>query len=81
LDSRALVREIGSVSHCIAKPFADDIDYWAHDGMWLFDSAQAIFKLVAREGLSPPAARTSSTCRNRLNALHPHARLGSNLRL
>lgn len=49
------VREIASVSHCIAKPFAEYIDYWTHNGMWLFDSPQTIFDLMAREGLARPA--------------------------
>lgn len=48
------VREIASVSHCIAKPFAQYVSYWAHNGMWLFDSPEAIFELMAREGLATP---------------------------
>lgn len=49
------VREIASVSHCHAKPFADYTRYWRHNGMGLFDTPQAIFDLIAAEGLTPAA--------------------------
>jgi hypothetical protein len=42
------VSDIYSVSGCISEDFADYIDYWKHNGYWLFDSAEVI-RSVARE--------------------------------
>lgn len=39
---------IYSVSGCISKNFADYIQYWKHNGYWLFDSPEAI-QHVAQE--------------------------------
>ena len=32
------VEDIFAVSGCVSKPFADYIEYWKHNGFWLFDS-------------------------------------------
>jgi hypothetical protein len=42
------VDEIYSVSGCISENFADYVEYWKHNGYWLFDSAE-IIKNVAKE--------------------------------
>lgn len=44
------VVEILSVSPCISKDFADFIDYWRHNGYWLFNSPSAMKEIVALEG-------------------------------
>ncbi len=40
------VVDIYSVSGCISKRFADYIDYWKHNGYWLFDSPEVIRNLA-----------------------------------
>jgi hypothetical protein len=42
------VIDIYSVSGCVSEDFADYIDYWKHNGYWLFDSPE-IIKNIARE--------------------------------
>jgi hypothetical protein len=42
------VAEIYSVSGCVSEEFADYIEYWKHNGFWLFDSPE-IIKSLARE--------------------------------
>ncbi|HSZ62467.1 MAG TPA: hypothetical protein VK828_11750 [Terriglobales bacterium] len=42
------VVDILSVSGCISEVFADYIDYWKHNGYWLFDSPE-IIKAIAKE--------------------------------
>lgn len=42
------VSSIYSVSGCIAQNFADYINFWKHNGYWLFNSADAITE-VAQE--------------------------------
>lgn len=42
------VHNIYSVSGCISKDFADYINFWQHNGYWLFDSPE-IIEQVARE--------------------------------
>jgi len=46
------VRDIYSVSGCISKNFADYIDYWKHNGYWLFDSPRIIAEVAAAAGVS-----------------------------
>lgn len=36
------VIDIYSVSSCVSDDFADYIDYWRHNGYWLFDSPEII---------------------------------------
>ena len=45
------VEEILSVSSCNSKDFADWINYWRHNGYWLFDSPSAILDLAQEHGL------------------------------
>jgi hypothetical protein len=43
------VDDVYSVGCCVNDDFADYIDYWKHNGYWLFDSPQ-IIQAVAQEG-------------------------------
>jgi len=36
------VFDIYSVSNCVSEDFAEYINYWKHNGYWLFDSPEAI---------------------------------------
>ncbi len=40
------VDDVYSVSGCMCKYFADYINYWKHNGYWLFDSPEIIKKLA-----------------------------------
>jgi hypothetical protein len=42
------INDIFSVSSCISENFSDYINYWQHNGYWLFDSP-AIMESLARE--------------------------------
>ena len=44
----ASVIDIFPVSGCVSEDFADYIEYWQHNGYWLFDSPE-IIQTVARE--------------------------------
>lgn len=45
------VNDICSVSNCISDDFADYINYWKHNGYWLFNSPEAIRGLVEEYSL------------------------------
>jgi hypothetical protein len=46
------------VGDCISGSFAEDyIDYWEHNGYWMFNSLEDIQKLVKQEGLSLAGTR------------------------
>lgn len=34
------VRDIYSLSRCVSEDFTDYINYWKHNGYWLFDSPE-----------------------------------------
>ena len=40
------VNDVYSVSSCMSTDFADYIDYWKHNGYWLFDSPEIIKNLA-----------------------------------
>lgn len=40
------VRDLYSVSSCVSPNFADYVQYWQHNGYWLFDSPDIIVKLA-----------------------------------
>src|SRR5580700_9833837 len=42
------IGDVHSVSGCVNENFADYIQYWKHNGYWLFDSPE-IIRTVARE--------------------------------
>lgn len=51
------VRDIYSLSGCVSKDFADYINFWRHNGYWLFDSPEIIEEVaransISLEGLS-----------------------------
>ncbi|HUJ31332.1 MAG TPA: hypothetical protein VLY23_08640 [Candidatus Acidoferrum sp.] len=46
--SVGLVTDIYSISGCISHDFADYIEYWKHNGFWLFNSPE-IIREIARE--------------------------------
>lgn len=43
-----VVEDIYSLSNCISKDFADYIDYWKHNGYWLFDSPEIIYSVAEK---------------------------------
>lgn len=46
------VADIYSVSNCLSKNFADYINYWKHNGYWLFDSSETIRELAKENSLN-----------------------------
>jgi hypothetical protein len=46
------VEDIYSLSNCVSKEFADYINYWKHNGYWLFDSIGVIKQLAGEHGIS-----------------------------
>jgi len=51
------VEDIHSVSGCISANFADYIDYWKHNGYWLFDSAEVIRELCLEHAIDLSGTR------------------------
>jgi len=47
-----VVERIFSLSGCISENFADYVDYWKHNGFWLFDSPAIIRELARENGIS-----------------------------
>jgi hypothetical protein len=45
------VFDVYSLSSCISDYFADYINYWKHNGHWLFDSPQVIEDIAKNEGI------------------------------
>ncbi|MFJ5364131.1 hypothetical protein ACIPR9_03315 [Pectobacterium punjabense] len=45
------VKEIYSVSCCISDSFCEYIQFWRHNGYWLFDSPALIYSLAKEEGI------------------------------
>lgn len=43
--------DVYSVSSCISKDFADHINFWLHNGSWLFDSPGIIRQLAVENSL------------------------------
>jgi hypothetical protein len=46
------VIDVYSVSGCVSKVFADYVDFWKHNGFWLFDSPEAIQNLAQEKSIS-----------------------------
>ena len=44
------VIDIFAVSPCMSKHFADYIQYWRHNGYWLFNKPSDMDEIVSREG-------------------------------
>ena len=45
------VADIYSLSDCVSEDFTDYINYWKHNGFWLFDSPEIIRKLAYEHAL------------------------------
>ena len=45
------VRDIWSVSNCVSPDFMDYIQFWRHNGYWLFDDPQIIRELAQENGV------------------------------
>ncbi|HBV9912361.1 TPA: hypothetical protein MEA72_004511 [Klebsiella aerogenes] len=45
------VKDIYSLSNCISECFSDYIQYWKHNGYWLFDSPRVITAIAAESSL------------------------------
>ena len=45
------VIDICSLSGCISEDFADYINYWKHNGYWLFDTPKIIEDIAKNEGI------------------------------
>jgi hypothetical protein len=50
LGATAVV-DIGSISGCISRPFADFVDHWKHNGYWLFDSPGIMEQIATDIGI------------------------------
>lgn len=46
------VTDIYSLSRCVSDDFADYINYWKHNGYWLFDSPQIIEDIAKNEDIN-----------------------------
>jgi len=46
------VVDIYSVSNCISDDFCDYINYWKHNGYWLFDNLEIMEDLASENGIS-----------------------------
>ncbi len=51
------VFDIYSVSNCMSNDFADYIDYWKHNGHWLFDSPEIIANLAKDNSIDMVGAK------------------------
>ena len=45
------VFDVYSVSNCISNDFAEYINYWKHNGYWLFNSPKVIEEIATNEGI------------------------------
>jgi hypothetical protein len=46
------VTDIYSVSGCVSEVFDDYVDYWKHNGFWLFDSPEIIHNLAQENSIN-----------------------------
>ena len=46
------VSDIYSVSPCVSEDFTDWIEFWKHNGYWLFDTPETIEQVAVEEGIS-----------------------------
>jgi len=46
------VVDIYSVSNCISKDFCNYINFWKHNGFWLFDNMELIETVASEKGIS-----------------------------
>lgn len=45
------VLDVYSLSNCISDDFADYINYWKHNGYWLFNAPEVIEEVAVNEGI------------------------------
>ena len=45
------VNDVYSVSNCVSDDFADYINYWKHNGYWLFNSPEVIREVAEKHSL------------------------------
>lgn len=45
------VLDIYSISGCMSKAFDDYVDYWKHNGFWLFDSPEIVEKIAQENSI------------------------------
>src|SRR5687767_14498713 len=45
------VTDVYALSGCVSPNFADYINYWKHNGFWLFDTPQVIQTLAAEHSI------------------------------
>jgi hypothetical protein len=46
------VSDVYSVSGCVSEDFADYVNFWRHNGYWLFDSPASIRKVAGEKSIS-----------------------------
>jgi len=46
------IHDIYSLSSCVSEDFADYINFWRHNGYWLFDSPEIIEEVAAENSIS-----------------------------
>ena len=51
------VVDLYSLSGCMSANFADYVNYWRHNGYWLFDSPEAMTALAAEKAIDLTGAR------------------------
>ncbi|MGD1896898.1 MAG: hypothetical protein ACFB16_08090 [Phormidesmis sp.] len=52
------VKDLYSVSSCISQDFADYVEYWQHNGYWLFDSPEIICRLAKDHDIDLSGTKT-----------------------
>ena len=45
------VKDVYSVSGCVSEDFADYINFWNHNGYWMFDSPEIIRKIATENSI------------------------------
>ena len=50
--SAPAVRDIYSLSGCVSEDFAEYINFWKHNGFWLFDSPGKVRDVAEQHGIS-----------------------------
>lgn len=53
----AQVKDIYSLSNCSSEAFANYINFWQHNGFWLFDSPEVMRQLSASHSISLAGAK------------------------
>ncbi|MBE0537278.1 MAG: hypothetical protein IH624_16565 [Phycisphaerae bacterium] len=51
------VLDVYSVSNCMSKDFTDYVEYWKHNGYWLFDSPKIIANLAEKNSIDMAGVR------------------------